>query len=108
MIGASPICFRDMELHIVNYWATNKARDLKGSKGRERLPSALAGTAATGRRGMAAVGHEDQLAPPGLSGRHRFGQATFTGTHGNERDAPKAAIRARGSHERVEPKGLLA
>jgi hypothetical protein len=26
--------------------------------------------------------------PLGPGGRCRFGQATFTGTHGNERDAP--------------------
>jgi hypothetical protein len=33
-------------------------------------------------------GHEDQFAPPGLSGRHRFSEPTSTGTNGNERDAP--------------------
>jgi hypothetical protein len=38
------------------------------------------------------MGHEDQFAPPGPSGRYRFGQATFTGTHGNERDAPIADL----------------
>src|SRR6516162_5732399 len=31
--------------------------------------------------------------PLGPGGRCRFGQATFTGTHGNERDAPKPATR---------------
>ena len=36
------------------------------------------------------MGHEDQFAPSGPGGRCRFGQATFTGTHGNERDAPQA------------------
>jgi hypothetical protein len=44
----------------------------------------------TGSGAMAGVGHEDQFAPPGPSGRCRFGQATFTGTHGNERNAPIA------------------
>jgi len=39
------------------------------------------------------LGHEDQFMPPGLSGRHRFSQPTFTETDGNERDAPKAALR---------------
>ena len=39
------------------------------------------------------MGHEDQFAPPGPNGRNPFGQATFTGTHGNERDAPISAIR---------------
>jgi hypothetical protein len=34
------------------------------------------------------VGHEEQFAPPGPSGRHRFGEATFAGTDGNKRDAP--------------------
>jgi hypothetical protein len=38
------------------------------------------------------MGHEDQFAPPGLSGRSRFCQATFTGTDGNGRGAPKPAI----------------
>src|SRR5215472_13746647 len=33
-------------------------------------------------------GHEERFSPPGLNGRCRFGQATFTGTHGNEQDAP--------------------
>ena len=39
-----------------------------------------------------AMGHEDQFAPPGLSGRSRFCQATFTGTDGNGRGAPEADI----------------
>jgi hypothetical protein len=43
----------------------------------------------------AGVGHEDQFAPPGPSGRCWFGQATFTGTHGNERDAPREAVPGR-------------
>ena len=34
------------------------------------------------------MGHEERFPPPRLNGRCRFGQATFTGTHGNERDAP--------------------
>src|SRR6516162_2947576 len=38
----------------------------------------------------------------GLNDRCRFGQATFIGTHGNERDAPGAAIRP-SSGKRVEP-----
>src|SRR5690348_10355769 len=41
---------------------------------------------------MAASGHEERFPPPRLNGRCRFGQATFIGTHGNERDAPIAAI----------------
>jgi len=31
------------------------------------------------------MGHEDQFALPGPNGRNPFGQATFTGTHGNRR-----------------------
>ena len=46
------------------------------------------------------MGHEDQFAPPGPNGRNPFGQATFTGTHGNERDAPEAVFYAR---DRVGP-----
>jgi len=42
------------------------------------------------------MGHEDQFAPPGPNGLNPFGQATFTGTHGNERDAPEAVFYARG------------
>jgi hypothetical protein len=36
----------------------------------------------------AAVGHEDAFPRPTLSARYRFGQGTFAGTRGNERDAP--------------------
>jgi hypothetical protein len=49
------------------------------------------------------MGHEDQFAPPGPSGRYRFGQATFTGTHGNERDAPIPAIREASWNRKVLP-----
>ena len=42
---------------------------------------------------MTNSGHEERFRPPRLDGRCRFGQATFIGTHGNERDAPKAAVR---------------
>src|SRR5262249_22779542 len=39
------------------------------------------------------LGHEERFPPPRRNGRCRFGQATFIGTHGNERDAPKPARR---------------
>ena len=39
------------------------------------------------------MGHEDQFRPPSLNGRCRFGQATFTETHGNERAGPLPALR---------------
>jgi len=42
---------------------------------------------------MTEEGHEERFPPPRLNGRCRFGQATFIGTHGNERDAPILAIR---------------
>jgi len=41
---------------------------------------------------LAAEGHEDQFTPLGLIGRYRSAKATFAGTHGNGRDAPKAAV----------------
>ena len=41
---------------------------------------------------MAGLGHEDQFPPTSLSARCGFGQGTFAWTHGNGRDAPKAAI----------------
>src|SRR5215469_14357836 len=47
---------------------------------------------ASGRNG----GHEERLPPSRLSGRCRFAQETFAGTHGNGQDAPKAAIWTRG------------
>jgi hypothetical protein len=34
------------------------------------------------------VGHEGQFPAPEPSARYRFGQETFAGTRGNERDAP--------------------
>ena len=37
-----------------------------------------------------ALGHEDQFPPPTLSVRRGLGEATFGGTLGNGRDAPKA------------------
>jgi len=43
---------------------------------------------------MAASGHEDQFPPPSLSGGLQLGKTTFAGTHGNERDAPIADLRA--------------
>jgi hypothetical protein len=36
------------------------------------------------------MGHEDQFAPPGLSGRSAFSEGTFAGTCGNAKDAPIA------------------
>jgi hypothetical protein len=36
----------------------------------------------------AAMGHEAQFPPPEASARYRFGEGTFAGTRGNERDAP--------------------
>src|SRR5215469_2170122 len=48
--------------------------------------------AATGSRQWPQWGHEERFPPSRLNGRCRFGQATFTGTHGNERDAPKPAV----------------
>jgi hypothetical protein len=41
---------------------------------------------------MAASGHFDQFPPTSPSVGRGFGQRTFAGTHGNGRDAPKAAI----------------
>jgi hypothetical protein len=41
---------------------------------------------------MTASGHEAQLPPPEPSARYQFGQGTFTGTRGNERDAPIAVM----------------
>jgi hypothetical protein len=38
--------------------------------------------------------HEDQFAPPRLSGRSAFSEETFAGGCGNEKDAPEAADRA--------------
>ena len=43
---------------------------------------------------MTASGHEAQFPPPEPSARYRFGQATFAGTRGNERDALKAVTPA--------------
>jgi hypothetical protein len=43
---------------------------------------------------MAAMGHEPQFPPPEPSGRNRFGQGTFAGTRGNERDAPQTDLRS--------------
>jgi hypothetical protein len=50
---------------------------------------------------LAAEGHEDQFTPLGLIGRYRSAKATFAGTHGNGRDAPKTVIVA----IRIEPPG---
>jgi hypothetical protein len=41
---------------------------------------------------MTGMGHEDAFPPSRLSVRYRFSQATFAGTRGNGRDAPKAAL----------------
>ena len=41
----------------------------------------------------AGMGHEDAFPPSRLSVGYRFSQATFTGTHGNERNAPIPVIR---------------
>jgi hypothetical protein len=43
-----------------------------------------------GRR-MTQMGHEDRFRSPSLSGRSRWGEATFARMRGNRRDAPKAA-----------------
>ena len=40
------------------------------------------------------MGREDPFPPPRLSARYVIRQETFTGTHGNGRDAPKAVILA--------------
>src|SRR5262245_49757175 len=37
---------------------------------------------------LSALGHEERLPPPRLSGCCRWGQQTFASTHGNGRDAP--------------------
>ena len=42
----------------------------------------------------AAQGQEDQFPPPRLSACYVIREKTFAGTHGNGRDATKAAIRA--------------
>jgi hypothetical protein len=39
------------------------------------------------------MGHEERFRPLSLSGRCRLGEATFAGTRGNGRDAPKPDIR---------------
>jgi hypothetical protein len=39
-----------------------------------------------------ASGHEGQFAPPRPSGRSAFGEETFAGRCGNEKDAPIPAI----------------
>jgi hypothetical protein len=49
---------------------------------------------------MAAMRHEDQFAPPRLSGRSAFSEETFAGGCGNEKDAPKIGI---GGHLAVPP-----
>ena len=47
----------------------------------------------------AGMGREDPFPRPGPSGRCRFSQTTFAGTHCNERDAPTAAIRRAANNE---------
>ena len=42
---------------------------------------------------MSAKGHQDAFPRPRLSGRNRFGQASFMGTRGNGRDAPIPVVR---------------
>ena len=42
---------------------------------------------------MTALEHKDRFMPLRLCGCCRIGQATFTGTHGNGRDAPIPAVR---------------
>jgi len=44
---------------------------------------------------MPAMGHEERFLRPMLSGRCRFGQETFAGTHGNGEDAPRTDLGAR-------------
>ena len=41
----------------------------------------------------AGVGHEEQYPRPRLSGRCRFGEATFAGAVANQKDAPTPAVR---------------
>ena len=48
------------------------------------------------------MGHEAAFPRPRLSARNRFGQATFTGTRGNGREAPIPAVR-RDERNRGEP-----
>jgi len=39
------------------------------------------------------MGHEDQFAPPRLSGRSAFREETFAGRRGKEKDAALPAVR---------------
>jgi hypothetical protein len=50
---------------------------------------------------MTAVGHQERLPPPRLSGRCGFGEGTFAGTRGNGEDAPIPAVR----EAAIEPPG---
>ena len=47
------------------------------------------------------MGHEDAFPRPTLSARYRFGQGTFAGTRGNERDAPIPDLPPRASERKV-------
>jgi hypothetical protein len=47
------------------------------------------------------VGHEDQFLPSGLNASCRFGQATFAGTDGKERDALIPAVREAAVNRKV-------
>jgi hypothetical protein len=58
---------------------------------------------------MAGLGHEDLFLPHRLNARSRFGYLTFTGVHGNGRDAPitdRGGLkrgRQQSTHERHSP-----
>ena len=43
---------------------------------------------------MAAMGHEERFAPPGLYAGYAFRKATFAGMRRNAQDAPKAVATA--------------
>lgn len=51
---------------------------------------------------MTGMGHEGRFAPPSLNAGYEFRKETIAGTDGNERDAPKPAIRLSWV-ERVKP-----
>jgi hypothetical protein len=46
---------------------------------------------------MSPKGQHHQFPPPEASSGYRFGQETFAGTQGNERDAPEAVFLHRAS-----------
>jgi hypothetical protein len=62
----------------------------KADRRRHRARPVDRSTLGSGRR--SAEGHEERFPSPSLSGRCRLGQATFIGTDGKGREAPKAVI----------------